>query len=245
MNQEIVILAGGRGTRMGPLAQEYGCKSLIPIHGIAAIEWLLRALKFALFDEARIFLCIERAELYPGIERVVQRVGGKGVEIFFNPQLRGTMHALYLLRDTLQGERVFVLYGHQPVLPGHMFNMLRRKGARTITTLYPTSSNVSRKISVVNRKGTITDLLQGGEEHGLGEDEYYIDVPYLLPREFVQAQPDHYIKSHEAILKWLQAGNPVQGEVARFPHEFHYPHELPSIERFVQGFPKTLLPQTA
>ncbi|MDO8633443.1 MAG: NTP transferase domain-containing protein [Candidatus Wildermuthbacteria bacterium] len=245
MTQDIVILAGGHGTRMGPLAQEHGCKSLIPINGAAALEWLLRALQFVFVDEARIFLCIEREEIYPGIERVMRRVGGKRTQIFCSPELKGTMHALYLLRDTLQGERVFVLYGHQPVLPAHLLKILRRRGARTITTLYPTSSNVSRKISVINGKGRITDLLRGGEEHGLGENEYYIDVPYLLPMEFVQAQPDDYIKSHEAIMKWLQAGNPVQGEVAHFPHEFHYPHELPSIERFVQRFPKKLLLQTA
>lgn len=245
MNQDIVILAGGRGTRMGPLAQQYGCKSLIPVNGATVLEWLLRALQFAFVDEARIFLCIEREEIYPGIERVMKRVGGKRTQIFCSPQLKGTMHALYLLRNTLQGERVFVLYGHQPILPAHLLKMLRRKGARTITTLYPTSSNVSRKISVINGKGIITGLLRGGEEHGLDENQYYIDVPYLFPLEFARAQLDVYVKSHDAVLQWLQAGNRVQGEVAHFPHEFHYPHELPSIERFVQTFQKRLLLQTA
>lgn len=55
MYPDIVVLAGGRGTRMGPLAQEYGCKSLISVSGMPALEWLLRALKFAFLDEARIW----------------------------------------------------------------------------------------------------------------------------------------------------------------------------------------------
>ena len=33
---------------------------------------------------------------------------------------------------------------------------------------------------------------------------------------------------------WLQAGNPVQGQVANFPHEFHYPEEIELVTKFTQ-----------
>ena len=145
------------------------------------------------------------------------------------------MHALYLLRDTFQRERVFVLYGHQPIHPQHLIEMInKKKTSAVVVSLYSTSSNVSRKISVVNRKGKILQFLQGGNEDSLARNEYYLDVPYLVPISFVRVQPDEYVRSHEAIARWLQAGNPVQGQVANFPHEFHYPEEIELVTKFTQ-----------
>ena len=236
MNGKIpfVILSGGRGTRMGALAERYRCKSLIPIGGSPALEWVLRALTFAFRERARVILCIERTELLPAMQELRANAGDMNVEIYFNPSLKGTMHALYLLRDTLlQEEQVFVLYGHQPIHPQHLIRMNEER-ERAIVSLYPTSSNVSRKISVVNREGEIIEFLQGGSEKGLTTNEYYLDVPYLLPVNFVRIMQDEYVRSHDAVEQWLQAGNPVHGHVANFPHEFHYPHEIESVREFTE-----------
>lgn len=233
-------MGGGRGTRMGPLAERHGCKSLVPIGGAPALEWVLGALAFAFLGNARIILCIERPELLSPMQQLCARIGGNEVEIYCNPLLKGTMHALYLLRDTLQEERVVVLYGHQPLYPQHLIQMMRRKRSNAVVSLYPTSSNVSRKIGVVSKRGEILKLLQGGSENGLGEGDYYLDVPYLLPADFIQAQQDEYVRSHDAIARWAQAGNAVQGQIANFPHEFHYPEEIGVVGEFAQTLRRTL-----
>ncbi|MBI1984708.1 MAG: NTP transferase domain-containing protein [Candidatus Wildermuthbacteria bacterium] len=241
MGPDIVVMAGGYGTRMGPLAQKYGCKSLIPLNGIPALEYVIRALAFATVGQGRIILCIERPELYPSIYSLVGRIEvARHVEIYCDSHLKGTIHALYRLRSDLQGESIFVLYGHQPIDPGYFVRMqMHGKESETLITLYPTSSNVSRKISVV-RNGRISDLLQGGKEAGLEKSQYYIDVPYRFPMKFVQEQKDEYVRSHEAVQRWLEAKHKVKGRVARFPHEFHYPGELVELAEFTRKLQEKL-----
>lgn len=240
-NSDIVVMAGGRGTRMGPLAAQYGCKSLIPVNGVPAIEYVIRALVFVTMGQGRIFLCIERPDLYAPMQKLVERLGvQKQAWIYLNPRLKGTIHSLFLLRDVLRESSVFVMYGHQPVDPAHLARMLRQKEGQTLVTLYRTTSNISRKISVVDSKRQISELLQGGEEEGLNNSEYYIDVPYRFPWTFVKEQGDEYVRSHEAVQRWLNKGNKVKGLVAHFPHEFHFPEELPEVAQFTSRIQRKL-----
>ena len=108
VNPDVVIMAGGRGTRFGPLIAPYGCKSLIPVSEWPAIEYVIRAVRLATIG--RIFFCIERPELFPGIYGQVQRVGVENTEIYLDTAMRGTMHALYKLRDKLANHNFLLLY---------------------------------------------------------------------------------------------------------------------------------------
>ncbi|MBI1866671.1 MAG: NTP transferase domain-containing protein [Candidatus Staskawiczbacteria bacterium] len=115
---DAIIMSGGRGARFGQLITKYGCKSLIPILGIPTIEYVLRAVREAI--EGRIFLCIERSELIKPISEQINKFNQKGVKIYFNASIRGTMHGVYKLRDRIRTKNVLVLYGHHLIHPNHL-----------------------------------------------------------------------------------------------------------------------------
>jgi NDP-sugar pyrophosphorylase family protein len=72
---DIMVICGGKGTRIRPLADEYLCKSLIPLGGRPAIEYVLRAVRCA--TGGRIILCVDRGALVAPLQDVIERNGLK------------------------------------------------------------------------------------------------------------------------------------------------------------------------
>lgn len=241
VNPDVVIMAGGRGTRIGSLAVLHGCKSLIPVAGWAAIEYVLRAVR--LVTSGRVFLCIERPKLFPGIYEQMQRLGSENAEIYLDATIRGTTHALYKLRDKLGTDNVLVLYGHHLIKPRHLREVIDRSEVAAITSLYRTSSNNPRDIVSLSADWRVLDISRGNERVKLQELQYYIDPPYRFSREFIQVQEDRAIRAHDAIREWLDAGNCVYGNVADFPHEFHYPEEVEALVEFAIELQRDLIKQ--
>ena len=235
---DVVIMTGGRGTRMGSFIGPYGCKGLIPIAGFPAIEYVLRSVRSVI--PGRIFLCIDREELFASIQGEVERIGFENIVLYLDHSMRGTMHALYKLRATLETETVLVMYGHHLIPPQHLRNVLERREQGVVLGLYKTSSNNPREFATVEAGMKILRISRGDERTHLSTSEYYIDVPYCFPKEFVHAQQDRAMRSHEAIKEWLDTGGKVYGEIANFPHEFHRPEELPFLNRFARKLHKEL-----
>ena len=227
---DVIIMSGGRGTRISQVATYYGCKSLIPINGFSAIEYVLRAVRVA--TSRRIFLCIERPELLDPISKEVQKLDQEGIEIYLDNSIRGTMHAVYKLRDRIQTNCVMVLYGHHLVRPEHLCAIHTGAELHVVASLYNTSSNNPRSFSDISKDGRLTKISRGDSDVQLREAQYYIDPPYCFPRVFTAWLQDRGIRCHEAIKDWVEAGNAAYGCIADFPHEFHYAEELESLARF-------------
>jgi len=144
---DVIIMSGGRGTRISQVATYYGCKSLIPINGFSAIEYVLKAVRAV--TSGRIFLCIERPELLDPISKEVQKLDQEGIEIYLDHAIRGTMHAVYKLRDRIQTNCVMVLYGHHLVRPEHLCAIHTGAELHAVVSLYNTSSNNPRSFSIM------------------------------------------------------------------------------------------------
>lgn len=55
---DIIVICGGFGQRISTLTKKHRCKSLIPILGIPAIEYVIRVVRSV--TDARIILCVDR-----------------------------------------------------------------------------------------------------------------------------------------------------------------------------------------
>jgi bifunctional UDP-N-acetylglucosamine pyrophosphorylase/glucosamine-1-phosphate N-acetyltransferase len=102
-----VILAAGQGTRMkSDLA-----KVLHPVRGMPMVTYVIRAVRQA--GSRRIILVVGYQK-----ERVMETLGGEGVEFVVQNQQLGTAHALMQTRETLAGYHgdLLVLAGDTPLL---------------------------------------------------------------------------------------------------------------------------------
>ncbi len=230
---EAVIMCGGMGRRLGRQAVKHGCKSLVPIEGHAAMEYVLRVLK--VFQFRKIFLCVDRDEIASKIEVVAHVVGIKNFQIFKDKGF-GTMNALYELQGVISARQILVLFGHHLISQEHIERLLSSP-KRTIDialSLYRASSDDLRKITMLGENGECQYLKKGTEKSRLKKNEFYADVPYLVPRQFVGRQSSIPTRSYDSIKAWLDAGNRIIGVESDLPHEFHKPSDLTSARAFAQ-----------
>jgi len=222
-NPDVVIMSGGKGTRIGSLALLYGCKSLIPIAGWPTIEYVIKAIR--LVTNGRIFLCIERPELFPEILAQIQRLEIKNAEVYLDTTMRGTMHAIYKLKDRLATDNILVVYGHHLIKTQHLQKMIDRNEKGVIVSLYKTSSNNPRDFANIDKDGRAIDILRGNESMQLQNSQYFIDPPYLFPREYVRIQQDRAIRSHDAIKEGLMQIMMFMGILLIFHMNFIIPQK--------------------
>lgn len=161
---EVVVMCGGMGRRMGRLAVKYGCKSLIPIEGHVAVEYILRVLKS--FEFKKIFLCVDRNELASKIEAIAHVVGLRGVETFKDKGF-GTINVLYELQGAISAGQILILFGHHLVSPSHILKVLslRKSSSNLAVSLYKTSSDDLRKITALGQNFECKYLERGTEKN--------------------------------------------------------------------------------
>lgn len=230
--QTMVILCGGRGERIAPLSKRYGCKSLIPICGIPAIEYVLRVVRSA--QMGQVFLCVDRREIVKPFRAILKRLKIHNVKIHEDKGL-GTVHALYELRAQINSPQTMVLFGHHPITLNHLRMMQRfEKKSCVIVSLYRTSSDSLRKITAVDAQDRCTYIRRGNAGSNIKRNQRYADVPYLVPHSFIRGLKDVAIRSYDAMLTWREGGNEIYGIRANFPHEFHTTADIPYVESFAQ-----------
>lgn len=229
-NPDAVIMCGGKGKRIARLIVKYGCKSLIPIGNIPALEYVLPVVREV--TDGKIFLCIDRPELSPSIEKIIETLDIDNTELYTDRGM-GTVHSLYELRDKVSTEWIFVLFGHHLITVRHLRRMLSATRAGLVVSLYSTSSDNLRKIISVD-KGLCKYLRLGDENTILKKREQYADAPYLVPKAYIDEQIDDHVRSYEAIKNWHESKKPIVGVRANFPHEFHTTNDLPTLEKFAR-----------
>ncbi len=105
MSRQILILAGGKGTRMGTS----GPKVLIPIHGKPVINYLLE--QAAQVPDSGVPVIVVGYEH----EQVEQALGSEYVYVMQEEQL-GTGHAVQVAQDVITADHLLVLPGDTPFI---------------------------------------------------------------------------------------------------------------------------------
>lgn len=161
MKFQIVVLAGGLGTRLGSITQKIP-KALVPIHGIPFIDYQLKWLAKSGIQE----VILSTGYLSGMIQDYVQTGKKWGLEVTYvdeGSQLRGTGGALRLIYDQgLLQERFLVTYGDSflPISFKNVWEYFQRCSEPALMTVLKNhgkwdSSNVcfqDRKVTLYDKK---------------------------------------------------------------------------------------------
>lgn len=130
MNYQIIILAAGKGTRMGTNAFP---KVLMPIDGVPIISLLIQEIKKLDLEFKPIIVVGFRYEL-------IQAHLGQDYSYAFQNQQLGTGHAVMSAKDKVQAENVIVLNGDMPFIKAESIQRMINKhfSSKSVMTMFTT-----------------------------------------------------------------------------------------------------------
>jgi len=215
--RQAIIAAGGKGFRLGSLANTYGNKSLVKIQGKTILEFTVEALLKAGVTEA--IVSIDNEENY---EKACKAFKGKRRVKVVQDQGTGNTAQLPLAFDYLLKEKFWFIYGNTPPLVSHLkaMNAAFNK-ADAIVSYFPFST--SRYPLIAELDGNQAKNLKYSRD-SLSK-EAFVEPPFLLRNDILP-----FIQKHEEWYKILpaycQEGNKIIGVPSLMPPNVHYPHEI-------------------
>jgi uncharacterized protein YciW len=118
-----------------------------------------------------------------------------------------------------------------------------------VATTYKTSSEGVRKIAMLNSERFCIALRHGSSESPAGENEVYLDKPYILQTEAIrnsssldsQFHPNTPANEELRPHTILRYAHNLYSIPANFRHEFHYENELEDVGKLAEAFAQDLL----
>ena len=224
---QAVILAAGRGTRMGTITESIP-KPMIPILGKPLLEWKLEALPKQV-EEVVITIGYlgEQIKEYFG-----ENFQGKKMVYVYQEELNGTGGSLQLVRPYLQ-EEFFVTMGDDLYITEDLEKLLATPNS--ILGLY-TEEAEKFGLLQVNEKNEMVSVVERPHGHAAGFiniGAYYLDqsifaVPLvaITEKEYGLPQTLAQLSQHQAI--------PVLTATAWQP--VGCPEDIPKAEEFIQKY---------
>lgn len=147
MQTAVIILAAGKGTRMGQSVP----KVLVPVLGKPMIEWVVEAIVQSVVNSKPVVV------VGYGQTKVRKQLGERGVFIEQKKQL-GTGHAVAVCKDNLlnRAEQIVVVYGDHPTINASTINELIAKQSKTKSVI------VIGSVKVPNFRGKRSAFLRYG-----------------------------------------------------------------------------------
>ncbi len=216
MIRQSVVVAGGKGTRLGILARKHGNKSLVPVLGrpllCQTIDWLKEA------GVESIIVTINYVAEFKKILALFRN--DTSVAVIGNLSRVSSAECLSPIRGLLDARFLFV-YGHAPVPPEHIEKLAAVARDEVVVSLYPTTTQRGMRKKPARLEGLSVVLGEGGN--------LFIEPPHVLSREFVGvlAQAESWRESFHAYR------GPIFGIRASHPPEFHYPRDLEQVRRWL------------
>lgn len=207
-SQQVVILAGGLGTRLRPITETVP-KPMVPVNGLPFLEWQLRDLKSQGFT--RILLLIA----YLG-EQIQDYFGdghsrGLNIEYAFEPEPLGTGGALKNALTKLDEE--FFLVNGDSYLEAPLTEMAEAK--RDFDALVSVYDNHDPVPVIPNLKVSGTKVVAYEKDAGPARGFDKIDSGiYFLKRRLVEDAPDGQFMLADLWLPLIKAGRLGAFEVA-------------------------------
>lgn len=110
-NIDIIIVCGGKGSRMGKLAEKHGCKSLVPILGIQVINYLTDTIRKVVPNSRIIILAIDNPQLITKFEETYKKYGVENYQ-FYVGLSRGPVQAFYEAGSMCISNKVMIFFGN-------------------------------------------------------------------------------------------------------------------------------------
>ncbi|MDE2079646.1 MAG: methyltransferase domain-containing protein [Patescibacteria group bacterium] len=216
MIHQAVVVAGGKGTRLGDLARKYGNKSLVPILGkpilCHTVDWL---------KEAGVEVIIITVNYLGQLKKVTELFrGDSSVSVIGNTSQTTSAQCLPAIRSIVD-RRFFFIYGHAPVPPEHLENLSSIASEGIVASLYPSTTQKGK-----TKKPAI---LEGLRVVFAEEGNLFVEPPHIITPEFV----DLLAQSES----WKEAFHsyhyPIFGVRADHPSEFHYKEDLKRVREWL------------
>lgn len=216
MIRQAVVVAGGRGTRLGSLAEKHGNKCLVPIGGkpvlLHTLDWLRES------GVKSIIVTVNYVKDFRTISALLE--DEPSVAVVGNLSRQTSAQCLPPLRGLLDPRFLFI-YGHAPVPPGHLRKMHNMTRQGVVASLYTTSTQRLGAQKPAALKGSRVVL---GEDGGL-----FIEPPHIV---------DHGLLTQLAETKsWKHSfrnySGAIHGVRASHPPEYHYPRDLKAVRAWL------------
>ncbi len=218
MIRQVVVAAGGKGTRLGALAQKYGNKSLVPIRGLPVLSYTIEWLKEVGIRE--IIVAVNYVHEYRKIEKLFG--DDPRIKMVHGKRRTSSAQCLPPLRRILDLRFLFV-YGHAPAPPGHLRNLLSVAEDGIVVSLYPTTTQGEMR-KPARLSGRIVTLEESGP--------LFVEPPHVLTLEFARLL--------QKTGSWGASFRKYQGRIlgvrAQHPPEFHYKRDFMAFQRFMVEF---------
>jgi len=233
-NTDVIIVSGGRGSRMEEAARKYGCKSLVPILGIPAISYLTHAI-IEVIPNSRIILAIDNPQLRPKFEAVYSSQGVANYHIYEGLP-RGPVQAFYEAGSMCRSDKVLIFFGNQLVSPSHLERLLSHDNQTLVFSGFGLLSENNCKIATIDEDSRVLDVTRYDHLKELRRSEVYLDVPYAVPNNFFSMETFPEIK--RLFVKTpmdrvcLSKKEKVVVEMSDFPPEFHFKGEIKDLEQY-------------
>jgi len=239
-NIDVIIVCGGRGSRMSELTQKYGCKSLVPILGIPAISYITHTIR-KVIPNSRIILAIDNPDLKPKFEEIYLKQGVSNYYIFEGLP-RGPVQAYYEAGSIVKSEKVMIFFGNQLISTSHLKKLLSHDSNEMVFSGFNLLSENNCKIAVIDKDSTVLNVTRYDFLEKLKDSEVYLDVPYVVPNNFFSMETFPEIKRLfvKTPMSKLDLGKEekVVVEMSDFPPEFHFKGEIKDLEKYaIKYFP--------
>jgi molybdopterin-guanine dinucleotide biosynthesis protein A len=210
MIRQAVVVAGGRGTRLGETARIHGNKALVPVGGAPLLRHTIDWLKAAGVDSI-----IVTVNYVAQLRRITALLDGEtGVAVVGNTSRKNSAEVLPALAGVLD-ERFLFVYGHAPVPPEHLRAMFGlAQSGEVVTSIYPATSQREQTAKQAR--------LHHGRVHPGQRGGVFIEPPHILNHAFF----DCLRKSLSWKKTFLDYPEEILGVKANHPSEFHDREDL-------------------
>jgi len=232
---DTIIVCGGKGSRMGRLAQEHGCKSLVSVSGIPIISYLTHSIREAV-PNSRIILAVDSLELKNKFEEVYKKQDIWNY-LIYEGLSRGPVQAFYEAGSLCRADQTLIFFGNQLVSPNHIRRLLSHDKDTLAFSGFELLSENNCKVATLDNNSRVLDVTRYSHLESLKEREVYLDVPYAVPNDFFSMETFPEIKrlfiKTPMAKTYLAEGSKVVVEKSDFPPEFHFKEELGSLEKYI------------
>jgi len=209
MLKNVLVPAGGYGSRLGGFRNPYQCKPLVLAHdGRTLMEHTLRAIAFS--EIAERVIIVTRPELMGTMQSIARRVG-LPYELFDNPGSGGVKSYPLLFEDELQDSPFMLVCGNAPPDPHKLRAMIttRRTQYDQVVSSYADDPEIRRPKIEVQTDGSrrVTRLIdQGDDTRHLGTRMRFLESPFLLTPDIIRCVRE------DGVRHWL--GHHFKGQMS-------------------------------
>jgi NDP-sugar pyrophosphorylase family protein len=236
MVRQIIIAAGGVGSRISHSLNPYKSKSLMEYEGKPLIYYLISSAKEAGINE---FFISVNENNRTRIEKIAD-----SLEISFKTKLTGDCFAKvpYLFRESLD-YKFLLSCGHDPLPSEHIKALIDKSNDfDAVTTSYSNKENSTankRRVRVHNigepsQRFELIDL----NKDVVPEDHIYARNPYIINLDIIdEVAKNNFIRTAGYyIYKLWESGGKVTTVKAISPVEFDYDHEFQRTKKFLDNY---------